>query len=466
MDTRRLLSSSALYGLADVIVLAVGGFLLLPLYTRTLSQTEFGHYVAVRANIDLLTYALHLGIPSAVARLYFDHRKAGTEHAYLSSVVWLFLGVLAVLSLGAAAWGESVWRTLSPAVPLWPALPLCLAISATGFLSALSVVWLRSEGKVLRVVGLQLSAAVVLAATAAVALLVLRMQLEGVLLALLLSAVVPAVAFPLMLGRRFHWRPQRAHVVQTLHFALHVLVGYLAYFMLNRFSTVLLQRHVQAAELGVFGLAQQLSMIVSMACTSFGAALQPMIFGAATDHVNESLRKAGQVLMLLMMAVSTALLLFAADLLRLVAPHGYAHGQAALTVMAVSNFTLAFTLISETALLYHHKAKTSVAISVASAVVSSGLALWLIPEHHALGAAASVAGGFGFRMLFSQWAAWRLTGQSRFGWALGGVAAVALLGLAALELQALDVAATTLFGIKALVLLAVLALLFFFQRKF
>ena len=69
MDTRRLLSSTALYGIADIAVMAVGGFLLLPLYTRTLTQTEFGTYVAVRTNIDILTYLLHFGLVSAVARV-------------------------------------------------------------------------------------------------------------------------------------------------------------------------------------------------------------------------------------------------------------------------------------------------------------------------------------------------------------------------------------------------------------
>lgn len=466
MDTRRLLSSSALYGLADVAVVAVGGFLLLPLYTRALSQAEFGHYVAVRANIDILTYALHLGIPTAVARLYFDRRKAGEQHAYISSVLWMFLATLALLSGISLLWGDPLWRLLSPAVPVLPALPYSLGIAAASFLGALSVIWLRSEGKVLAVVGLQLGASVVMASMAAAALLAWHLRLEGVLLALLVSALVPATALPALLGRHFRWRPRRADLVQTLKFALPVLVGYLAYFVLSRFSTVLLQRHVSSEELGVFGLAQQLSMIVAMSCTSFGSALQPMIFNSDAGHVNESLAKAGKLLLLMMTAVFAALLLFAHELVALVAPHGYGHGLGALTVLAVGNFTLAATLISETALLYHHKIKTSVTISVLSALAAAGLGLWLVPSFHVAGGALAVAGGFGVRMLMSQWAAWRLTGSSRWRYALVGTASAAGIGWAALQIQALPLGAPALIGVKAAALALVGIALLVFHRKF
>lgn len=465
METRLLLSSSVLYGLADVAVVAVGGFLLLPLYTRVLSQAEFGHYVAVRANIDILTYALHLGIPSAAARLYFDSRKAGEQHAYFSSVIWMFLAALILLGTVSLLWGGTLWHLLSPAVPVQPALPFALAISAAGFFSALSVVWLRSEGKVFAVVGLQLGASAVMAMVATVALLAGNMRLEGILLALLVSALVPAAALPALLGRRFRWRPRHADMVQTLKYALPVLVGYLAYFVLNRFSTLLLQRHVSSEELGIFGLAQQLSMIVAMACTSFGAALQPMIFSSDAAHVNVSLSKAGRLLLIMMTAVLAAVLLFADELIALVAPHGYAHGLGALSVLAIGNFTLAATLVSETALLYHHKIKTSVAISIASAAVAAGLGLWLVPTHHIAGGALAVVGGFVIRMLISQWAAWRLTGTSRWRQALGGMALAIGIGWGALQIQALPLATPALLGVKAAAFGLVGVALFLFHRK-
>src|SRR3954462_15264518 len=87
----RLLGSAVLYGAADVIVLAIGGVLLLPMYTRTLSQGDFGIYVIVKANAEIFTYVLYFGLPSAVTRLYFDYRQANEQFSYLSSIANFFL---------------------------------------------------------------------------------------------------------------------------------------------------------------------------------------------------------------------------------------------------------------------------------------------------------------------------------------------------------------------------------------
>ena len=40
-----------MHGAGDVMIMLVGGVILLPLYTRILSQSEFGIYVVVRTNI-------------------------------------------------------------------------------------------------------------------------------------------------------------------------------------------------------------------------------------------------------------------------------------------------------------------------------------------------------------------------------------------------------------------------------
>ena len=90
MNQSRLLGAAVLYGAADVVVLAIGGVLLLPMYTRTLSQADFGIYVIVKANAEIVTYLLYFGMPSAVARLYFDYRRVNEHLQYLTSIVNFF----------------------------------------------------------------------------------------------------------------------------------------------------------------------------------------------------------------------------------------------------------------------------------------------------------------------------------------------------------------------------------------
>lgn len=465
MDTRRLLSSAALYGLADVAVMAVGGFLLLPLYTRSLSQSEFGHFVAVRTNIDILTYLLHFGLPSAVARLYFDHRKLDQQKEFLSSIVCFFFVLAAALSVVFGIWGEALWKLLSPTTPSQPYLPFSVAIAAMGFLSAVSIMWLRVEHKALPVVALQVSASVVLAALASVNLVTFEMGLPGILLALLVSAIIPALALPVLFGTGFRFAIRRKHIAEALHYAAPVLVGYVAYFFLNRISTLLLQRHVSAAELAVFGLAQQLAMIVGIASTSFGMALQPAVFASDATMVNQTLRRACRMLTLLMVSVTTVLILFASELVRVVAPENYRSSLGLLLTLIVANFTTSFTLLSDSALMYHRRPKTSVGVSIAGALAATALGTWLIPLYHGAGAAASLAGAFAFRMLLSQWMARRATGQSQFGTILASMTTAVALAFVATAVEASHLGFAAALSVKLTTTAIVFSALYLLYRK-
>lgn len=461
MDTRRLLSSAALYGLADMAVLAVGGFLLLPLYTRSLTQAEFGHFVAVRANIDIFTYLLQFGLPSALGRLYFDYKKLGTERQYISAIVCFFALLLVATTGILAVAGPRIWELLSPSVPMMPYLPLSVGIAAICFLSAITLIWLRVEGRAVWVVSLQLGSAVLIAVVASVSLGVFHLGLTGILQALLAGSVLSAGALPVLLRGGFRLALPRKLLFETLQYAMPILVGYIAYFLLNRASTLILQHHVRPEELAVFGLAQQLSMIAAIACSSFGMALQPAVYAAEADKVAQMIRRATSILMLLMIAVCGGLMLFSREIFAIVAPRGYEGGLSLLLILVVANFTNTFTLMSDTVLLYYRRPKTSVAVSILSAVVATLLGLWLIPLYHITGAAIAICGAFVVRMLVSQFMARRLTGQSHFALIAGSLVALSLIGAGVTWLSAQDLSLIALLvakGALACVLLAALYL--------
>ena len=427
LDTRKLLSTTVLYGIADVIVMAVGGFLLLPLYTRTLSQAEFGSYVIVRTNTEIFGYLLYFGLPSAVARVYFDYKKTGQQTEYLSSVLLFFALNLGLCSALLALWGNNLWALLSPGTPAHPYMLYTFAIAAVGFVSTLGGLWLRLDGRAKAFAALQVATSVVLAGCAVLNLLVFGLGLQGLLLALLASSVCAALVLPWLLGRGFRLRLHWAHIEATLRYAGPIFAGYIAYFLLNRISTLVLQRHVEVDQIAVFGLAQQLAMMLTIAATAFGKAQQPAVFAADAGTANEVLARSGSLLRGLMLGITVMLLLGASDLFRLMAPKSYSSGLEILLILLVANFAYSFTLVSDTALLYHRRPKTSVAVLFVGAMLSATLSLWLVPAYHLIGAAVSVAITFVAMALLSHWLAWRITGQSYLAAMLLGLAAVGLL---------------------------------------
>lgn len=465
MDTRKLLSNAVLYGLADAIVLVVGGFLLLPLYTRTLSQAEYGVYVIVRANTEIFTYLLYLGLPSAVARVYFVYKKTSQQFAYLSSVVMFFLLCLAGSGLVLMVAGPALWGALSPTTPVNPYLTFSVAISAAGFFGAIATMWLRMEGRAAAFAGVQVCAALVLAAVATVNLVVFKSGLPGLMLALLISASCSAMVLPVLFRHRFHPAIRWEHITISMRYALPTLVGYIAYFVLNRINTVILQRHVDVDQIAIFGLSQQLATMVTIAATAFAMAMQPAVFGADADKMVSLLARSAKILLALILALTTTLLIFGTEIFTLVAPKTYHGGYEIMLILLIANFVNSFNQISNTALLYHHRPKTSAAISIVGAILAAGLGAWLIPLFQLYGAALGSLGAIGLMTLLSHWMARRSTGFSYFGSIVATCAGVVALAVFSVWLGQRHIPLSVLLPLKSGLCILIFAIIYLFYTR-
>ncbi len=457
MNTRKILTASALYGAADVLVLAVSGFLLLPLYTRALTQSEFGNYVVVKTNIEIFTYLLYLGLPSAVTRVYFDYRRQGKHYEYLSSVLVMFALNVAFCGFVLALYGEVLWNLLSPRTPARPYMWYAFAIAAGGFVAALVAVWLRLENRVRAFVTLQITIATMLALFAAVSLVLLDGGLRGLLIALLLSGVLSAAVLPWLFGGKFRLVLRREHVIESLRYAVPILVGYVAYFALGRASTLILQRHVQLDQIAIFGLAQQLALLVVICAAAFGKALQPAVFGAEPAQAREIMQRAGVTYIAVIFCMASLVVLFCAEIVGVVAPRAYASSQSILLILVTASMVYSFNLISDTALLYHRRPKISAAVSVAGAVTSVILGLWLIPRYHLSGAAVATLGGFAGMTAAGHFFAYRVSRLCYAGRMLLALAAIGALAAFSSWLQQLGLSYGWLLALKVLIAVALCA---------
>jgi len=257
----------------------------------------------------------------------------------------------------------------------------------------------------------------------------------GLLYALLISSACSALVLPWLFGRRYHPVISWAHITESLHYSVPIVIGYIAYFVLNRISTLILQRHVAVDQIAIFGLAQQLAMILTIAANAFGKALQPIVFAAELDKVAELMIRTGKILMLLMFCITSLIVLFASEIFSLIAPKNYMAGYDIFLILLIASFVYSFSLISNTTLLYHRRPKTSVAVTIVGAILSASLGAWLIPLYHLHGAALTIVGAFFAMTLLSHWAAHRVTGHSYLAPMTLAIATIFALSLFAVWMQ-------------------------------
>jgi O-antigen/teichoic acid export membrane protein len=460
MGHGKLLKATALYGAGDVVVLAVGGFFLLPLYTRTLSQTEFGIYVIVKTNAEIFSYLLYFGLPSAIARLYFQYRNENRHVEYLRSVIFFYLMILVIGTGVFGMWGDRIWRALSPTVPSYPYLWISLTLAAIGFFATLGPLWLRLEARARAFATLQVCTSLVLAALAAINLVFLHQRLYGLFTAMIASSVFSATALVWLFRGRFRFRLKLRHITESLQFAAPIFVGYVAYFVLNRISTVMLQRFLPVDQVAIFGLAQQLAMIITISATAFGKAFQPAVYGAERSEAYRMVEETGKTFILVMIGLTSVMLLFGNELLWAIAPKNYSTGSEILSLLVFSGFIYSFGLISDTAMLYARKPNTSMVVSVVGALVSLLLSVLWIPIYQLRGAAVAIATAYSVKAIIGHAMFKRITGRSYMGFMLSSSAMVGAIAAFAIWLGRVAPASLATVLIKALVATTVVLILY------
>jgi len=107
---KRLGKHSAIYGLGGLVsrILAV---LLLPLYTRYLSTSDYGQIETLIALVTVLTIVLRFGISSAFFRFYFDAKDDAGKRLVLRTSFWFTMttATLGLVVVAALAGQISEW---------------------------------------------------------------------------------------------------------------------------------------------------------------------------------------------------------------------------------------------------------------------------------------------------------------------------------------------------------------------
>ncbi|MDP9268918.1 MAG: oligosaccharide flippase family protein [Acidobacteriota bacterium] len=390
MDRKRLITSIVTYGGGDFLVLAVGGLLLLPLYTRHLDPAAYGVFVVTKTNSDIFNYLLQFGLISAVSRVYFIYRAKQQEAEYLGSIlIFQFLLAAVVFALFWLA-GGPVWRLLSPGVPAQPFMWFAFALAFFAFVPALFTILLRLEERAGYFVAIQAGSALLLTLLVVLLLVVFKAGVIGLLYGVVLTSLVTWLVVLVLLLPRLRWRFQWEHVAVSLKFGIPVVVGYFAFFFINKFSIVFLQRHVDLAQVGFFGLAQQLALVITLVSLAFGKTFQPIIYSAPADGVAEIVSRLGRIYFPCMLLGTTVVLSFASEALSIVAPRSYGHSYYLFLILAASNLIYSFSMLSDSVLLYCHRPNLSLSISLLGGLVSVLSNVWLVPSLRIYGAVLSV----------------------------------------------------------------------------
>ena len=379
---RQLLSGSATIYLAGSVVSRLGSIVVIPLYTRVLTPTEYGDYALLGVTAQLLSIFLTLGVYAAIPKVYFSdpdvavgRARAGTVCRTMLLSTTLLAGLSALL----------VW-TLAADVPGLLGRDALLAVIIAGHgigCTGPPQVLLRVENKPWHAAGYQLVQFSVGAALGVYFVAGLHLGYWGSVIAYALSNLIPGlvgVAYTLTLPGRW-WEPKLQR--EALAFGLPFVAHHVANWSQNASDRWVLHSSSHAHELGPYSVAATMVTPVGMAVTAWNDAAHNSV---GEQFRSGELRAVGKMLGQLRTQFLLATVVPAAGVIVLLPIIAFAIGGNFLGAIAFIPLLLLTYLpdviyyTHQNMVYYGPRSKFIGMCSAASAAASLGLNLLLVPS--------------------------------------------------------------------------------------
>ncbi|MCD8177165.1 MAG: oligosaccharide flippase family protein, partial [Tannerellaceae bacterium] len=388
------------YGLGDFIVTACSTFLLIPLYVSQLDTTEYGIFNIINNNTIIFTYIFQFGIISAFSRLYFTFKQREKKREYINSVIVFHLIYSAFLFLTVYLCSNLIFKVLSPSLTNVKFQYFSVIVSFLSFLPALYYGILRVENKASKFFMFQIITVSILLLMISVFFFTKRFNLSNLLIAQLFSGIIMFIIIIFLLGRSFALPGDYIDSIKnTLKLSLPIFIGYIAYFLISRYSIVILQKYITLSEIGIYTFAQQIAMLTTFLSAVIGKAIQPYIFSSSNDQLNQRVNLIEQKYKIFLVWFTCLVIFFIEDIFNLILPDNY------LPAIQISRFLLFitliynFTLIENSVLLYHMKNKILLLITICGSGINFILNQLLVPHMKISGSIIAMFIAFSFTCL-------------------------------------------------------------------
>lgn len=380
-------------------------FLLIPLYTRYLTQEEYGILGVAAAVAGVLAILLGFGLEAVVVRFAFDRDRE--QQRELWGTLWVFLTAASlIISLLLDRFGVFLARAVFPGIAFDPLLRLVVWAAFFSLAGVIPLALFRARQQAFRYV-LMSGGSFILTLTLTLYFVVFRDQgARGALEAQLLSAALFALPYTAVTLRNARVKIRGDQLASALAFSLPLVPHSLAGWALNLSDRIILQRFVRLDEVSVYYLGYQIGLLLNVLGTAVNNAWAPFFYRTVVDEGERAPRTlarlstygiAANVLAGLVLAA------FAPEIVALLAPAGYERAAAVAGPVILAFVLQGVYFFAVNGLFAAKRTAPLPLVTVTAAVVNVGLNFLLIPRFGIMAAAWSTAAGFAVLLAGAWW---------------------------------------------------------------
>jgi O-antigen/teichoic acid export membrane protein len=460
---RELLRHSAIYGLGSIVA-RVLGVLLLPLYTRYLSPSDYGLIETLVALSAVLTALVAQAMKSAFFRFYFDSTEAERRHLVVRTAFWYVMASSTAVAVAGIALAPQVsWLlfgthghrglVVAAFIGLWAALNY-------EQMTSLFRVEQRSTAYVAATLA---NVAITIAATILLVVVFDKGPL-GVLVGNFTGTLIVYAALLFYSRRALGWQFDRSLYRAMNRFGLPLVPSAVALWLTNFSDRFFLIKLADAHEVGLYSIGVRVASAIVLLLTAFRMAWPAFAYSIEDDR--EAERTYSFVLTYVVFVccwLALALGLLAPWIVKLITTEPFYPAQDVVAPLAFGVAAFGAYVVVQIGTGRARQTRSNWLVTGGAAAVNVGLNLALIPSYGRMGAAIATVVAYTLLFVGMAWRAQRVFPVS-YQWRRVATVGLAAVGLTVVG-KALDAPLPVALGLTAVFPLVLLLLGFYLPAE-
>lgn len=399
----RIFRNTIYYSIGEILPRAIS-FIMLPIYTKYLSPSDYG-ILAYAHSIALLLYVLGaLALNSYVIRYYFIHTEERERSEVIGSIhLFIIIVNLLILFVGFLIF-PSVIDRYGIQVPWNPYMRLALIINFFDCFTIIPLVVYRVRQEAAKFMALGASRTILLMLVTVYLVIYQQRGVLGALEAQLYVYFVYAIFYSALMRKHSTLCLKKTYLKEGLAFSLPLLPGSICFFLLTVSDRIILERNVAMSELGIYNVAASMSMALNIVVQSGYKALEPEIFKRyGKDDYFPFLNRAQKVYFAVIFICGLGLSLFSQEIFAIMTSEAFHRGYLLVPLLVLGVVFTGLNVIYGGVLQGEKRTKVQGLATVMSGLLCVSLNLILVPLWGVYAAAISSAISFMAMSLFFFW---------------------------------------------------------------
>lgn len=335
MANSKLFKNTVFYSIGEILPRALN-FILLPVYTKYLSPTDYG-INSYAHTIILFLYVLGaFSLNSYVLRYYFIHDNEEERKSLIGTAQLAIIMLNAVILSLAFLLMPGIISSYSIQVPWEPYFRLAFIINFLDSFSVIPLVVYRVRQEAIKFVLLGFSRTLFTVILTVYLLIVEHRGLLGTFQAQLYIYLPYTFIYLVILNRYGRWHINLDYLKEGLKYATPLIPGAIGYIFLSMSDRIILERHVGMDELGIYNVACSMAIVLNVIIQSGYKAIEPELFRRfGNEGFFEFVRKSQGVFFSVIYISAMALSLFSQEVFNMMTTDSFHKGYILVPALVV-----------------------------------------------------------------------------------------------------------------------------------